>query len=175
MNASGFSKEIQEFDKVLDDMNANENGESADEESEDENESSTLEKKSLAENESNAAISISSNPVESGPKEEDPEDQEAYDNFNEEAYHEFNKQFSAYRDVKKSANPDDEEASDEVASVTSTTSTIMDPSYVRSRVRKSLMHRIKTEKRRIRNKGESAMVTQQLRDINDTIKSSLFF
>jgi hypothetical protein len=51
----------------------------------------------------------------------------------------------------------------------------MDPSYVRSKVRKSLLQRMKKEQRRIRNKGESAMITQKNRDINDTIKTSLYF
>ena len=89
--------------------------------------------------------------------------------------HYLNKKYRPYRDVNDAQeNQEDENDSDsDNYSCTTTTSTIMDPNMVRNKVRKSLLAKMKTEKRRIRNKGESAMVTEKLREINDTIKSSL--
>ena len=105
------------------------------------------------------------------------------DNTNEEEYDKFddnihylNKKYRPFRDQ----NEDDEKGSDEEDSsdnysCTTTTSTIMDPQQVRSKVRKSLLKKIKQEKRRIRNKGESSLLTQKNRENIDTIKASLDF
>ena len=104
------------------------------------------------------------------------EKQEEYDNFDENI-HTLNKQYRPYRDQNNNNEDEEDEncSSDENFSITSATSTIMDPRLVRARVKRSLLKRQKAEKRRIRNKGESALITQRMRDINDTIKSSLVF
>lgn len=176
VNASGFSKEIQEFDAMLDEMNNEDDVNDSVDENHVEEE--------ITSNETNfECLNVADKTENSKAADEPPEDlDEKYDKFNEEiAYHELNKKYSAFRDVNNNDDDDDADSKDDgedddVNSVaTSTASTIMDPSYVRSKVRKSLLQRMKKEKRRIRNKGESAMVTQQLRDINDTIKTSLHF
>lgn len=103
------------------------------------------------------------------------EDSETYDKF-EDNIHYLNKKYQPYRDPKNDKEDGEENESDsDNYSCTTTTSTIMDPGMVRSKVRKSLLAKIKTEKRRLRNKGESALCTEKLREINDTIKSSLNF
>jgi hypothetical protein len=103
------------------------------------------------------------------------EESESYDKF-EDNIHYLNKKYQPYRDLKEEKEEigDDDSDSDNY-SCTTTTSTIMDPGMVRSKVRKSLLAKMKTEKRRLRNKGESALCTEKLREINDTIKSSLNF
>ena len=45
----------------------------------------------------------------------------------------------------------------------------MDPRLVRAKVQKSILQRMKKEKRRIRNKGESALNTAKMREINEDI------
>lgn len=103
------------------------------------------------------------------------EESEAYDTF-EDNIHYLNKKYQPYRDPKDDKEDvEDNESDSDKYSCTTTTSTIMDPGMVRSKVRKSLLAKIKTEKRRLRNKGESALCTEKLREINDTIKSSLNF
>lgn len=107
------------------------------------------------------------------------EEEEYLDELNDKFdvnLHLTNKQFKAYRDLAVGEEQDEEQDSDsDNYSCTTTTSTIMDPHMVRAKVRKGLLKKIKTEKRRIRNKGESSLVTQKNREINDTIKSSMNF
>lgn len=51
----------------------------------------------------------------------------------------------------------------------------MDPRLVRAKVQKSILQRMKKEKRRIRNKGESALNTAKMREINEDIEANLKF
>jgi hypothetical protein len=81
-----------------------------------------------------------------------------------------NRMYRPYRDEIANNSDDDEDN----CSVTTTTSTIIDPQIVRSKVTKALQKRIKTERRRIRNKGETAMVTAQKREVSDAIKQRFF-
>ena len=101
---------------------------------------------------------------------------ELYDKFDDNL-HLDNKQFRAYRDKKEGEQADstDEDDDDDGHSCTTTTSTIMDARTVRGKVRKSILSKIKTERRRIRNKGESALITEKNREINDNIKASIHF
>ncbi len=80
----------------------------------------------------------------------------------------LNKGYKPYRD-KNNNNEDDGSGNDDNYSVTSCASTVMSANEVRSKVRKSLLSKMKTEKRRLKNKGESAMITARNRDIKDTI------
>ena len=173
VRASGFSKEIKEFDEVLDqihlekqnDENNNDSGEE-----EPKNESNTEEQAgaccSSVENSFNDPTEIAKE-----LNEEDAYADELIDKF-EDDLHIDNKQFKPYRDVNLNDQQDERYDSDESDNVSVTTSTIMDPGQVRAKVQKALLKRIKTEKRRIRNKGESALMTHKMREINDTIKSS---
>jgi RIO kinase 2 len=210
VSASGFSKEIQEFDKLLTEMNReadedeqnegarsdeeqnkssndvnNNNDEKSSElnrEAEEKYARSILESEEISstsspkkENEgSSAAKSVDNNKAEAVQEAGDQvPDGEEYDKFDDSI---LNKQYRPYRDQKQD---DDEESGSEEDednySMTSCTSTIMDPKMVRSKVKQSLLRKMKTEKRRIRNKGESAIVTDRIRAVNDTIKSSLGF
>ena len=163
INASGFSKEIQELNEVLDEMN--ENGGVDNETVETNENNSDDENKDADEKKPDNACSSESKIEES----------ESYDKF-EDNVHYLNKKYQPYRDAKESFEKEEESDSDsDNYSCTTTTSTIMDPGMVRSRVRKSLLAKMKTEKRRLRNKGESALATEKVREINDTIKSSLNF
>ena len=101
---------------------------------------------------------------------------EELDDKFDENLHFSNKEFKAFRDMNNNddnSDSQDDEDNDDNYSVAA--STIMDPKLVRAKVQKSLLQKMKKEKRRIRNKGESALVTAKMRDINDTIKSSLKF
>ena len=161
MNASGFSKEIQEFDQVLDEIN---------------NEKMT--------NDANGEENCQNNDLDDGKcqnneVDDDKLEEELYDRF-DESMHLTNKQFKAFRDPKEDdkdglSSSDEEGEEDDAHSCTTTTSTIMDSSYVRSKVRKSLLSKMKTERRRIRNKGESALNTEKNRELNDNIKASIHF
>ncbi len=202
VNASGFSKEIQEFDKLVSEMNreAEEevNNEQGDENNNDEpnacNDSNNNEQddesnreaeekyaRSILESEENSSSPKKNESKKSAEQkdavpelDDDVPEGEEDDKFDDTM---LNKQFRPYRDQK----PDDDEESEsgseneDNCSVTSYTSTIMDPKMVRSKVKQSLLKRMKAEKRRIRNKGESAMVTNRIREVNDTIKSSMGF
>lgn len=185
VNASGFSKEIQEFDKVLDSLNEVEDSEN---EEEDEQRNLSLEeaeqenkikenfeyKKELEKFEVNDQQKEKSS-VENKKLNEildEEEIEELNDKFDENLSWN-NKLYRPYRDndTKEENNSDESDN----YSCTTTTSTIMDPRMVRSKVRKSLLQKIKTEKRRIRNKGEASIITQRNREVNDTIKSSMIF
>ena len=88
----------------------------------------------------------------------------------------LNKNFKPYRDPnnnKTDENSNDFSDDDDNLTVASCTSTIMSANEVRAKVRKSLSDRLKKERRRIKNKGENAVITARNRDINDTIKLSL--
>lgn len=189
VNASGFSKEIQEFDRALEEMskfNDEEYEQADDVEGADTNKEGaeaanksldTSISKDLEEKEKRYAESIVNNEETGGePAAAPTQDTEEYDKFDEMN---MNKQFRPYRDVVEketgSGDEQDSDDDDDMRSTTSVTSTIMDPKLVRSKVKKSLLSRMKAEKRRIRNKGESALVTEKVREINDTIKSSLCF
>ena len=69
--------------------------------------------------------------------------------------------------VSESEARDESDDEDDGRSIAA--STIMDPKLVRSKVQKSLQQRIKKEKRRIRNKGESAFLTQRNRENVESI------
>lgn len=198
VNASGFSKEIKELDDVMDELNLHDRTEvDAQNESKDEDEESGSENGDVDDNNNEKSVEESCKKIEKEIKnnikkeetEEDKNDEAAAkipdvpDNTNEEEYDKFddnihylNKKYRPFRDQ----NEDDEKGSDEEDSsdnysCTTTTSTIMDPQQVRSKVRKSLLKKIKQEKRRIRNKGESSLLTQKNRENIDTIKASLDF
>ena len=98
---------------------------------------------------------------------------EAYDQFDINDLKMDNKAFRPFRDVGES--PEENSDDDDNYSATTTTSTIMDPQMVRSKVKKSILATLKKERRRIRNKGESALITERNREVNDTIKSSMNF
>ena len=172
VNASGFSKEIQEFDKAMDEMNEEEQ-EAAEEqeakgacgsletsrEGDDSKLSSDLEKLDI----SQKPEADTGNPAEAD---------ETYDQFDMNDLKMENKSFRPFRDAGSSEEDSDQ---DDNYSATTTTSTIMDPQMVRSKVKKSILATMKKERRRIRNKGESALITERNRDVTDTIKSSLNF
>lgn len=92
----------------------------------------------------------------------------------DENLHLSNKAFKPYRNpiIDEEGNDNDTDSDDD-DQYSIAASTIMDPKLVRARVQKSLLQRMKKEKRRIRNKGESALTTAKMRDINDDIKSCL--
>src|SRR5690606_33764549 len=102
------------------------------------------------------------------------EDDEEYDYFDEKL-HALNKQYRPYRDkiAQEEEGEERDEDYDDNFSTTSATSTIMDPKMVRAKMKQSLLKRMKQEKRRIRNKGESALATERQREAVDTIKSSM--
>ena len=200
VNASGFSKEIQEFDKVLSEMNqaaAEEQAENGDvsenDEGIDENnnmpdnfDQETEEKYAHSivnseEAEETSVVNVDSQKNEKTQKQVEATSSkvdrgdEDYDKFDENI-HMMNKQFRPYRDKTEGEGYDDSASDDDDNySTTSMMSTIMDPKMVRSKVKHSLLKKMKQEKRRIRNKGESALVTERNREVNDTIKSSLGF
>ena len=193
MNASGFSKEIQELNDVLDEMNEydqenppNLDSEKQQREHQSDDDSSTDEEQQKAEK---AARLEERRPVKEAKVAEPckteaivenacaseliAEESETYDKF-EDNMHYLNKKYRPYRDATEAQdNENDSDDNSDTYSCTTTTSTIMDPNLVRAKVRKSLLAKMKTEKRRIRNKGESALVTEKMREINDTIKCSL--
>ncbi len=85
-----------------------------------------------------------------------------------------NKAYKPYRNPTLNEDEcENETNSDDDGQYSVAASTIMDPKQVRARVQKSLLQKMKKEKRRIRNKGESALSTAKMRDINDTIQSCL--
>ncbi|RNA37728.1 serine threonine- kinase RIO2 [Brachionus plicatilis] len=183
VNASGFSKEIQEFDKVLDEMN----DQKEEQEEEDEFVAKALEA-DHQEDKDNENLEYKNElekfEAEDKKKEYKVENEKCKEVLNEEEISELNDQFDEnfslenkmyrpYRDNETKEDGDSDESDN--YSCTTTTSTIIDPRMVRSRVRKSLLQKIKTEKRRIRNKGEASIVTQRNREVNDTIKSSMIF
>lgn len=106
---------------------------------------------------------------------------EKYDTYDESLSEKFsglnlqnlNKSYKPYRDQNNNDNSNDDDDDDDKCTVTSYTSTIMNPQEVRAKVRKGILSRLKREHRRLKNKGENAMVTARNRDINDTIKLSL--
>lgn len=185
VNASGFSKEIQEFDRVLEEMNdREEDDENEDGEETKENESDQSEQVEKKDQNLEYKKELEKFEIDDQVKEEkiienekitqvlnDDELAEMNDKFDEYLSLE-NKMYRPYRDADFEEKDSDE--SDNY-SCTTTTSTIMDPKMVRSKVRKSLLQKIKTEKRRIRNKGEASLITQRNREVNDTIKSSMIF
>lgn len=204
VNASGFSKEIQEFDKVLEEMerDKDEDGEyddddedecagaaaaepedcdekETDEPLDDVNNNLTVQKeknihqKELAIDHSEHKECEKQDLAQCASTNDDAVDQELYDKFDENL-HISNKQFRPYRDQANESD-DEQNDSDDDCSVTTTTSTIMDPHQVRAKVKKGLLKKIKTERRRIRNKGESALVTEKNREITDNIKASMHF
>jgi hypothetical protein len=192
VNASGYSKEIREFDEALEELKNQEaeGNEDANVENDEQLEGSSNEiaetsqelncSKSSAISDINETKSETNevNDKECGVNNEkynkEGED-ELYDKF-EESLDLNNKMYKAFRDANNNDTEENVENSDsDDYSCTTTTSTIMDPKLVRSRVKQSLLKRIKAEKRRIRNKGEASLVTQRNRDINDTIKSGFDF
>ena len=102
-------------------------------------------------------------------------DENAEANFEEDDFSYVLKQKEQQKQGADKSDDDDGDDDDarSQGSVCTTTSTIMELDYVRSKVRKSLLSKMKAEKRRIKKKGESSLVTQQARDLNDTIKSSM--
>jgi RIO kinase 2 len=173
VNASGFSKEIQELNEIFDEMN--EDGQEAAQHSEnDSSEPSDSEHEDLKETQKKLEkldIAAADTATAAG-SELAIEETEAYDTFEDNAHY-LNKKYRPYRDQTDTADQVDESDESDNYSCTTTTSTIMDPSMVRNKVKKSLLMRQKLEKRRIRNKGESALATERLREVKDTIKCSL--
>lgn len=164
VNASGFNREIQEFDKAMEEL---ENEEQQDELL---NEEDSIEKL--------AQLDLNYNQEQLEVKNDDKI--ETKSNYSEEEndqvpedlkIHEFNKQFRPFRDQNDEELDDNYSNEDDNMTVTSVTSTIMDRKLVRARVRGSLLSKMKKEQRRIRNKGESAIKTELKRDAADTIKS----
>ena len=175
MNASGFSKEIQEFDQALEEMKK-EDQEAAEEQKEQESKgaSGSLETSregddsKLSSDLEKLDLSQTGEPDPSNPAETD----EAYDQFDINDLKLDNKGLRPFRDAGSSEEDSDQ---DDNYSATTTTSTIMDPQMVRSKVKKSILATMKKERRRIRNKGESALITERNREVTDTIKSSMNF
>jgi hypothetical protein len=209
VSASGFSKEIQEFDKLLVEMNkeaeedarneaacgdndANNNNDESncqedefdDQEEEEkyvrsivncEKASSPKTSNSQETNKNKSEVEAGSVCDASGGDEVPLAEGEEYDKFDDTM---LNKQYRPYRDPNAQGEDGEngsEDDDDDGLSVGSCTSTIMDPKMVRSKVKQSLLRKMKTEKRRIRNKGESALVTDRNREVNDEIKSNFGF
>ena len=82
----------------------------------------------------------------------------------------MNKNFKAFRDNFEKTELKSED-DDDKGSVTSYTSTIMDPRYVRAKVKGTILKQHKQEQRRLRNKGEASVITNRDRDIRENIKS----
>ena len=102
-----------------------------------------------------------------------PDANELADKFDENL-HLSNKAFKPYRNPTLSEEEcENESDDDDDGQYSVAASTIIDPQQVRARVQKSLLQCMKKEKRRIRNKGESALSTAKMREINDTIQSCL--
>lgn len=196
VNASGFSKDIKAFDDALEEMEKNkdqeedaeedtEEGESNEEEDEEEKEVETeksTKKESKKEEPTQGAVGGEPSRLEgiTNPAENPEAEEELYDKFDENL-HLSNKQFRAYRDkteselVGSSEEDDNDDDDDDRNSCSTTTSTIMDARTVRNKCRKSVLKKIKAERRRIRNKGESALITDRNRENNDNIKASIHF
>jgi len=194
VHASGFSKEIKEFDSMRDEISGSEDekGEVAEDREETEKQKEEQEKKPneivkkkekekeivilvekeeeyFAKNDSKAEAKSFANVDEEKIKEEE---EEAYDDFHDKFYM-GNKKYGAYRDPVVSDENNNYGSDDDNFSMTSMTSTIMDPSYVRAKVRRSLAQRQKKERRRVRNKGETSLVTEKNRDFSENIKQSM--
>ena len=188
VNASGYSKEIKEFDEVLEELK-NQEAEEYEEENAETSQQAECSSNETAETSQeldcskSSAVSELSEPksntneiddkkqsVNNEKREKEDED-ELYDKF-EESLALNNKMYKAFRDANNNNTEENVDNSDsDDYSCTTTTSTIIDPKLVRSRVKQSLLKRMKDEKRRIRKKGEASLITQRNRDINDTIKS----
>lgn len=176
VKASGFSKEIQEFDEILDEIE-NDDEERKTNELEETNEkaiNSLAEPKLENENDASCSSVAQNNPLlndsvqDTSARDDELYTDELADQFDSDLCITNNKAFKAFRDkpiVK------DEYDSDECDKVSVTTSTIMDPKQVRAKVRGSLLKKQKTEARRIRKSGESALKTATMRDIKEDIKS----
>ena len=189
VNASGFSKSIKEFDEALEELEKNkedEEDEETDNEDDEEDNSQSdneydehkvIEDSINSSNNESAELGAVGNTSDESKLINNPtdENEELYDKFDENL-HLSNKQYRAYRDQKEGENVSSEEDDDDDRlSCSTTTSTIMDPKTVRGKCRKGILKKIKTERRRIRNKGESALVTEKNREINDDIKASIHF
>ncbi len=90
-----------------------------------------------------------------------------------EKLHEINKKYVPYRDAKeeKAGDHNSDTSSDDNDDNFTVTSTIMDPQMVRAKMRRSILGRLKKERRRIKNKGESSLITSRNRDIKENIQS----
>jgi hypothetical protein len=182
INASGFIKEIEEFDKALEELEQDEKECNADENNNEESKPSTSESKcennhnvnsKETQDQSNEACSHVEQ--DDKPDNDDVDEDEANDKL--ENLHEINKKYVPYRDKQfglenqNEGGNDQNSTDDDDGDNFTSTSTIMDQQQVRAKVRRSLLSRLKKERRRLKNKGESSVITSRDRDIREDIKS----
>jgi len=182
VNASGFSKEIQEFNTVLEELDNEKNEEGENDESDDEDEADdeeignfdNLDDDKIVHMDKFLRLQIQDDSKEIADEKINVENE--VDNLKDEEKDELvdienmNKNFKAFRDNFEKTELKSED-DDDKGSVTSYTSTIMDPRYVRAKVKGTILKQHKQEQRRLRNKGEASVITNRDRDIRENIKS----
>ncbi len=102
-------------------------------------------------------------------KDDDADNDEVNDVL--EKLHDINKKYVPYRDANPNGVNEEVEEDTDTDDNCTVASTIMDPHMVRAKMRKSILGRLKKERRRIKNKGESSVITSRDRDIRENIQS----
>lgn len=170
VKASGFSKEIKEFDEIIEELEDHKEENRNEEQIEEikiPNVIKTEEIGAFGSSHKNSFASTSDfNTTEEKIEEKYTDD--LVDKFENEFYV-SNKEFKAFRDVVNVGVKNYD--SDDSDNISLAASTIMDPKQVRAKVKGSLLRKQKAEARRIRKGGESALTTSTNRLIKDDIKS----